>query len=116
MPEIIYNCPCPCPKHSKEYFLYSLYLGSKKLNYVKFGTSNDPARRFKELARYYNCDIIVNWISPPMTKYSALRYEDQIREEKIKAGWTHVPNDRFIKPARVKTDKIKLRKVYEFSY
>lgn len=99
-----------------QYILYNIYLGSKKLNYIKYGTTNNPERRFKDLARHYETDITVNFISPPMTKYSALRLEDNIRADRIKKGWSHIPNDRFIKPARVKKDVIKIRKEYEFSF
>ncbi len=113
---INYNCPVPVINNKKKYVLYNIYIGSKKLNYIKIGTTNNPERRFKEISKYYDSDIIVNWISPPMTKYSALRFEDRFKEEKKSKGWLFVPNDKFIKPVRVKEEKIKIRKEYEFSY
>lgn len=94
-------------------FIYILWLGPKKLNNIKIGMTTDPTRRFKDIAKYYECDITIVWMSPEVSKYTAIRVEDELREQLIESGWAHMPNDRFIKPTRVKSIEVKISKKYK---
>lgn len=92
------------PKERKE---------GKKL--VKIGTTNDILRRMKEHSKYYNTDIVIEWISPAYSKWTTLRVEDRMKKFWIeKPFWQWVRNDRFLIPDTVSKITITVRKDYSF--
>lgn len=85
----------------------------KKL--VKIGTTNDILRRMKEHSKYYNTDVVIEWISPAYSKWTTLRVEDRMKKFWIeKPFWQWVRNDRFLIPDTVSKITITVRKDYSF--
>ena len=97
------------------YFLSFPKLKKDKKKIVKIGTTNDIMRRMKEHLKYYDTDIVIEWISKDYRHFTTLRVEENMKELwKQNADWEYMKNDRFIIPEDEKEIVIKVRKEYMF--
>jgi len=94
-------------------YLYFIRIGQ---DVYKIGTACDVLRRMIQHCKYYENEIYILWISPPLSKYTTLRIEERTKKIwKTFEGWEYKNNDRFIIPDNVKELTIKIKKDYSFS-
>lgn len=97
----------------KKDFVYFIRIGKPEENLYKIGTTNNMDRRMKEHQRYYKKEITVLWQSPPYSKWTTLRVEENTKEIwKKTEGFEYLRNDRFIINPEIRQVKIKVRKVW----
>jgi predicted GIY-YIG superfamily endonuclease len=95
----------------KEDFIYFIRIGAPCHNLYKIGTTNNMERRMKEHENYYGEKVTVLWQSPPYSKWTTLRVEENTKEIwKKTEGFEYLRNDRFVINPEIRQVKIKVRK------